>query len=382
MKKVGFVLPKCFPCNNYVNSGVVGGSQSRAILLLRGFIKQGYYPTVFSLNYSDNPQDMGFEGCKLFQSGDPATEEGRQKGYERIEKAIKEEGFTDVYFFLTKSAGLSYQFELIKKLSLKLNIYVLLLRSDYISEFSEEDIQTLSKTKYIVAQQEIEKRKLLERGIEPNKIMTIPNPVNVKKFCPVREKQKKILREALGIPENTFVVLSTSRFVKEKGVQYFLEALKSFPKEERVLGVIVGTGENKDELKMIKRFREKETNFNIYLAGKVLYEEMPYWYQISDAFVSNSCAEGFSNSLLEACASGLPIIATDIEENKILVKDNLNGYLYEYGDTKSLTEKISLLISDEILSKQFGKASRDIVVEKYESNYITKRFVALLGKEG
>lgn len=94
----------------------------------------------------------------------------------------------------------------------------------------------------------------------------------------------------------------------------------------------------------------------IEITGRLSSEKMPEVYQQSDMFISATMQEGMSNAMLEAMASGLPIITTRCEGVQELIEDN--GIVVENSDAEAIAEAIVKLADDRQLYKQMRKAAR------------------------
>jgi glycosyltransferase involved in cell wall biosynthesis len=102
----------------------------------------------------------------------------------------------------------------------------------------------------------------------------------------------------------------------------------------------------------------------------------------ADIFVLPSRSEGFSNAIIEAMASSLPVVATDVGGNGEAVKDGITGFLVPPEDPGALSAAILVLLSDPIQAKAMGGAGRNLVVEKFTTeammNQITRAYRNLL----
>jgi L-malate glycosyltransferase len=114
--------------------------------------------------------------------------------------------------------------------------------------------------------------------------------------------------------------------------------------------------------------------FALYL-GAVPHEEMAELYREADAVLNTSFAEGMSNSVLEAMSHGRPVLASDIDGNRSLLKDGVTGLLYR--DEAEFRTKAELLISDAQLRDKLGKNARALVREKHSPEQEANAYLAL-----
>jgi glycosyltransferase involved in cell wall biosynthesis len=92
--------------------------------------------------------------------------------------------------------------------------------------------------------------------------------------------------------------------------------------------------------------------------GYIPHEEFPRYYTAADVFVFPSLNEGMSNSLLEALASGLPVIATPTGGTDELITEGSNGFVVPFQDPQAIASKLESLINDRDLARSMGQASR------------------------
>ncbi len=186
-------------------------------------------------------------------------------------------------------------------------------------------------------------KKLTLKSFPKLKISVIKNGVNQKKFKPAKK------------PVNQPVVLCTSRFGARKGVKYLVKAIKRVKKEvSDVKLILIGRGEQETELKQITK--DLGLTENIVFKGQVNREQMAKTYQQASLFVLPSLAESLANSLLEAMASGLPVIGTNSGGNPELI-DKKSGYLVKPKDVTDLTRAMIKILKDKKLRIKMGQNS-------------------------
>ena len=193
---------------------------------------------------------------------------------------------------------------------------------------------------------------LKQTGTPARKIWYRPNAVNTDLFYPGDAVE----------PEEKVTFLFCGRFDNQKGVDFLIAAWKKVPRELRANTrlVLVGSGQREGE------FRELATGIpEIVFAGQVKREAMPDCYRQAQVYIQPSKFEGMSNSILEALASGLPVITTDVEGNADLVTPGHNGMLVAYGDINGLANAIINLLQEPELRRQMGLNSRKLAEAKF-----------------
>jgi glycosyltransferase involved in cell wall biosynthesis len=130
--------------------------------------------------------------------------------------------------------------------------------------------------------------------------------------------------------------------------------------------LIVGEGEEKDRLTNLAK--SLGVLNKIQFVGWVLPEDLPQYFNLADIFVCTSLVEtGLASSTAEAMACGLPLILSDSGDNKMIVKDGENGFIFPCKNSKVLAQKIITLLKNENLRKKFYLAHRQWIEEN--NNY-------------
>ena len=182
------------------------------------------------------------------------------------------------------------------------------------------------------------------------KIGVIYNGTDIHDFRP--DAQKKSADKFIITP-------GASRITKRKGLKYLIRAIDELaPKYPNLYLKIMGEGNEKENLELMVRKLGIEKN--VEFLGRIPREKTTPYYQEANLFVLPSLNEGMSNAMLEALASGLPLIATDTGGSKELVRDGENGFIVKTKDDQDLAEKIEKLINDKELCEKMGTASRKL----------------------
>ena len=96
-----------------------------------------------------------------------------------------------------------------------------------------------------------------------------------------------------------------------------------------------------------------------------------------DVFVLPSLNEGISNTILEAMATGLPVIATNVGGNPELVEQDTTGYLIAAGDSQDLAHKLRFYVENPDARREHGTAARNQVLNRFSLNTMVEQYVAL-----
>ncbi len=215
-------------------------------------------------------------------------------------------------------------------------------------------------------------------GIHQEKITVIPNGIDVEYFDSIKPNLE--LRKSIGIHPNDFVIICVSNLHINKGHKYLLEAFEKLhtsnnetaktiqPFNFRLL--LVGDGPEKENLQnQSKNYQSKK---NILFLGK--RTDVPQLLRISNLFILPTLFEGQSNALMEAMASGLPIITTDIPENKVLIENEKTGLLVPIKNSKILLEGMLSLIKNDNLRMTMGQSSQKSIKENFNLKKTTSLF--------
>ncbi|PHS74388.1 MAG: sugar transferase [Porticoccus sp.] len=214
-------------------------------------------------------------------------------------------------------------------------------------------------------------------AIPEKKLRQIYNGVDAEKFLPRQgNAQRGDLTPPGFLPENAVVVGTVGRLAEVKNQQLLIEAvgylLTKRPILRRTLRlVLVGDGPLK--LQLVDRVKQLGISDVVWFSGD--RNDVPVLMQLMDIFILPSLAEGISNTLLEAMASGLPVIATSVGGNVELVEDGVNGRLVPVNNVSAMANAVAELVDDPALRQSMGEKGLALVRttfnwEKTVTNYL------------
>jgi glycosyltransferase involved in cell wall biosynthesis len=137
---------------------------------------------------------------------------------------------------------------------------------------------------------------------------------------------------------------------QRKGIKYLLDAVEML---HSPLVELVVCGRIVDDLPAFRNF-----NGRLEVWPSVSAKRLVEAYQTSDVFVFPSLAEGFGHVLLEAMASGLPVVSTDRTAARELVREGVDGFLVPPGSAGELASRLELFVRDRTLAAKMGAAAR------------------------
>lgn len=177
-------------------------------------------------------------------------------------------------------------------------------------------------------------------------------------------------RKELGIRSKDIVLLSVGELNKNKNHEIVIKALSGLDRPD-VKYLLVGQGELKNYLKNLARKLEVEDQVK-FLGFRSDVAEI---YKIADAFIFPSKREGLGLAAIEAMASGLPLITSNIHGIKDYSKENITGFLCDANDWKTWKVKIEKILKEEKARKEFGKNNIEIA-----SQYDVKKISSIMHK--
>jgi glycosyltransferase involved in cell wall biosynthesis len=213
-------------------------------------------------------------------------------------------------------------------------------------------------------------------GIEKEKIHVIYNGVDTKKFKPRQNKTE--LRKAFSLKEDDKIVLFVGRLYYRKGLETLLRSIPAVLEEfNKIKFVISGKGFKRKEENLRNLAKELHIENYVTFLGYVPDEKLPHLYSASDIFVLPAIYENFSFAILEAQATGLPVISTRVGGIPEFLVDKKNGFLINPRDPLQLSQKLLALLHNPEIAKEMGDCGRGLIKEKFDWNLITAQVIDL-----
>ncbi len=220
-------------------------------------------------------------------------------------------------------------------------------------------------TDKIIAVSEPVKASLVKQGIPASHLQVIHNGTPIEKYSRIDEKKIQELKEKLHIQEGDIVIGCCARLKHQVQILQALQYVK-----EKTKVIFVGI----DEQEEFKKYYDLLPHEIHIMGDNVPNEEALHYIKLFTINILPSTMEGLSQSLLEAMALGIPVIATAFAGNLDLIKNEENGLLFDHENIHQLAEKIELLIHQPGLRKKLATAGQktamqDFNIERTIDNY-------------
>ena len=246
---------------------------------------------------------------------------------------------------------------------------VSVVRDTYINFIQQSYLYTVGKwifrnTARIICLTRSDEYEVMKYGADRSKIRIIPNAVDLNMFRPSKEKSNDPLFVWVG------------RFVPEKGPNYLVKAIELVVREcKDAKFVLIGDG---PMLPLIKnKVKKSGLNDHVSFAGVIDGKSVSRILSSATGFVFPSLKEGMPKAVLEAKASGLPVIASNIPGINELVKNGYDGLLVPPEDHQALGEAIMNVITDRNLATKLGVNARKTVETDHNWDTVLDRLDAI-----
>jgi glycosyltransferase involved in cell wall biosynthesis len=201
------------------------------------------------------------------------------------------------------------------------------------------------------------REQLVTRGLPPERMKPLPRWVDTETYSP--EMRNPSFWKGRGIGLGRVVLLYVGRVSREKGLEMLVEAFRNLVDSGASIALaVIGDGPYREEMEA--SLAGYPALFTGYLAG----EHLQRGYASADLFVFPSATDTFGNVVLEAQASGLPVIVSDEGGPRELMIEGETGLVFRAGSTGDLVRAIRLLASDTQLIATLGRNARRFTLDK------------------
>jgi len=210
-----------------------------------------------------------------------------------------------------------------------------------------------------------------EFGVEWRKILIVPNDIDVKSFSGINRRSA---RKSLRMPSNIKIVLFVHHLSKRKGAHKIIPIFEKVRKKiKNLIFLVVGDGPEREHIAT----QIRDGSMGIWLVGSVPNYKLRQYYAASDIFLMPSDEEGTPRVLLEAMASGLPFVASDVGGVRDICGPRQKKHIHKKDDVVSFAKSIIRLFKNKEESRALTKEN-EREVEKYDTSNIIPIFKNIL----
>ena len=197
-------------------------------------------------------------------------------------------------------------------------------------------------------------------------IRAVANGVDIQKYRPMESSRRQALRQKLGLAEDTKVFLSVSSLIERKDIGTLLRGFQ-LAGLEKVKLLVLGDGPQRAALESIA-----QSTFNIEFLGNVT--NVHEYLAAGDGLISASLSEGLPNSVLEAMATGLPAVLSDIPSHREVLKADktLESFLFPTKNEMQLAEALQRMAKADI--SQISACTRTLVEKNFSSEIMSRKY--------
>lgn len=202
------------------------------------------------------------------------------------------------------------------------------------------------------------------KGFKAEKNIVIPNCFN--NIAP------SMIREDRAVKR----IITVGRFDSSKDYETLISSISKLKRDDFIL-CIVGYGGLESQIRSwVKQYGiEDKTEIHIKPNNVAELERG------ADIYLSTSIFEGTSNSIMEALNYSLPVVATDVGDNKFLVKDGESGYLHSVGDITNIADSLSRLLNSADLRNRMGLNGNENLQKNYSEEIFQRKYLDLINRE-
>jgi len=213
---------------------------------------------------------------------------------------------------------------------------------------------TLKRSAFFISDANVTRDKAIAFGMNPDRIVVFPWGIDLEHFhqkAPVTRRSSPLTLFCSRTWESIY------------GVDVLAKAfVKVAADNPNVNLILLGGGSQGARIRQI--LMNGGVLDRVHFGGQIRQADLPRWYHMADMYISPSHVDGSSVSLMEALATGLPCIVSDIPGNKEWIEDGVNGWLFRDGNADDLAEKITHAIKNRRSFTKIGESARKTAEQK------------------
>jgi len=360
---------------------IIGGVETHLVSLMPELVKMGHKVSLLTGAAEDAPEHFDFKGVDIRRSQFYDLNWLFKSNFQEVDDNVWDitVGFLnrtkpDVIHAHNMHYFSRYHTRVLEHYALQHRVPLILTAHNAWKDKLFLDLTCKVAWDRIIAISHYIKRELMAVGVPEEKITVVHHGIDDKLFHPgkassrifrdhpkLKRKKRLVFNPArLGIAKGCDIMIEAFRLVKDKFPDAFLLMSGS--------GNIIDWGltQNKDIAFFVTLIKHLGLEDSVYINTFSLSKEMPELYRLADVIAyPSSSEEPFGLTMLEAMASGKPIVVTESGGMPEIIKNDINGYVIPKGNHECLAERIIRLLSDEKLRHKLGKNGRQQVERIY-----------------
>jgi glycosyltransferase involved in cell wall biosynthesis len=214
-------------------------------------------------------------------------------------------------------------------------------------------------------------------GVEKDQVVVIPN--GVEDLLARSGGRRKACRQELKIGTEIVLLGAVGRLYRQKNLSLLLRIAAQLPPARTWKILVVGDGPERTRL--IALTRQLGLTERVIWLGS--HDDVEGWLAAMDIFVHTADFEGMPNAVMEAMAMGLPVVASNVDGNRELIRNGVTGFLIPAGDARGFAEQIQQLIDDPDRRREIGERAHREMRERFSMGRMIRSYDQLfisLGK--
>ena len=358
-----------------------GGAEAQAIMLASGLKNENIKVSIFPLRSGGTlTKQAKNQNIEIIEGGFKSTRNIKSsiKGFLLLCKTIHSKKNAIVHTFLPFSNFVGSIAGIISGANYIITSRRGLIKLNYLKKKwrTFDKISNFLSDKIVVNAEAIIDEMLALDSVNPNKVICIRNGINIEKFR-IKNYDRNYIRSQFGLLESEFAWVKVANFSSIKGHKDLITSFKNLdPKYQAKLFLVGKDIGSLDELKTLV--------FECGLQDRIKFlgfrEDIPEILLSMDGYICASHTEGFSNAILEAMASGLPIIATNVGGNSEIITNEITGLLFKPKDKNGIINTMIKIMENNPLSEKLSKEALKTVNEKYSTKKMVESYIDIYKK--
>lgn len=360
---------------------IIGGVETHLIFLMPELVKMGHKVSLLTGSAEGSPEHFDFKGAKIYRSQFYDLNWLFKSNFQEVDDNVSDitcefldELKPDIIHAHNMHYFSRYHTRILEHYALQHKIPLVLTAHNTWSDKLFLDLTCKVAWDKIIAISHYIKRELMAVGFPEEKMVVVHHGTDEKIFSP-KKASASIFKDHKKLKGKKRIVFNPARMGMAKGCDITIQAFRlvkdRFPDAMLLMsgsGNIIDWGltQNKEIAFFVNLIKHLDLKDSVYINTFSIDKEMPDLYRLADVILYPSTVEEpFGLAMLEAMASGKPIIVTESGGMPEIVNNGINGYVVPKRNHELLAERIIKLLSDDELRERLGKTGREQVEAMY-----------------